>query len=79
MAQEDRIGALVGWSSRNLGPNILLELQTFEKSGWESHEDPEHSRILMTRSQAAVLANHLLQVSGTQPPRRKGWLGSLFD
>lgn len=79
MAMEERISVLVGWASRDLGPNILLELQTFEKKGWDSGDEPDNARFFLTRSQAAVLANHLLQVSGAQrPARRSGWLGSLF-
>lgn len=79
MAKEDDIGVLVGWSSRDLGPNMMLELQTFEKDRWDSGDEPEIVRLFLTRSQAAVLANHLLQVSGTQrPPRRRSWLASLF-
>ncbi|EQB17503.1 hypothetical protein [Novosphingobium lindaniclasticum] len=79
MTKEDRIGVLVGWSSRDLGPNIMLELQTFEKARWDSGDEPDHARLFLTRSQAAVLANHLLQVSGAQrPPKRQGWLTALF-
>lgn len=79
MAKEDRIGVLVGWSSRDLGPNIMLELQTFEKERWDAGDEPDHARLFLTRSQAAVLANHLLQISGAQrPSRRRGWLTGLL-
>jgi hypothetical protein len=79
MTKEDGIGVLVGWSSRDLGPNIVLELQTFGKDGWDAGDEPEDLRLFLTRSQAAVLANHLLQVSGAQRPRqRSNWLRSLF-
>ena len=80
MQQEERHGVLVGWSSQDLGSTIMLDLQTFEKANWEANEKPDHMLVFMTRSQAAVLANNLLRISGSSPPpRRRGWLRSLFD
>lgn len=80
MQDEERHGVLVGWSSQDLGSNIMLDLQTFARSSWKERETPDHTFIFMTRSQAAVLANSLLKISGsTPPPRRKGWLRSLFQ
>gem|GEM_PF-644241 len=79
MTKDERIGVLVGWSSRDLGPNVMLELQTFERDSWDAGEEPDTSRFFLTRNQATLLANHLLQVSGAQrPPRRRGWLAGLF-
>lgn len=80
MQREERHGVLVGWGSQDLGSTIKLDLQTFAKSNWEASESPDHTLIFMTRSQAAVLANDLLRISGsTPPPRRRGWLRSLFE
>lgn len=80
MKQDERHGVLVGWASQDLGANIMVDLQTFARSSWDAGSAPDHTHILMTRSQATVLANHLLKVSGAlPPPRRRGWLGSLFD
>lgn len=77
---EDRHGVLVGWTSQDLGRQVMLDLQTFARSGWEAHGSPDHSRVIMTRSQATVLANHLLKVArASPPPRRRGWLASLFS
>lgn len=79
MQEEDRHGVLVGWTSQNLGSNIMLDLQTFERESWNAGKEPDHTFLFMTRSQAAVLAQHLLKVSGSLPPtRRKRWLGSLL-
>lgn len=76
----DRIGVLVGWQSLDLGERLVLELQTVERAGWEQGESPLLARIMMTNTQAAVLANYLLKASGaTPPPRRRGWLAALFD
>ena len=79
MPNDERHGVLVGWTSQNLGSNIMVELQTFDRSNWAEGATPDHTRIFMTCSQAAVLANHLLKVSGALPPtRRRKWLGPLF-
>lgn len=57
----------------------MIDLQTFERSSWNSSKTPDHMRVFMTRSQAAVLANHLLKVSGSLPPTgRKRWLAALW-
>lgn len=77
---KERHGVLVGWTSQDLGRQVMLDLQTFERSAWEAREQPDHNRVIMTRSQAAVLANHLLKVArASPPPRRRGWLASLFS
>lgn len=79
MDYDDRHGVLVGWASQDLGSNIMIDLQTYARSNWDAGAAPDHTRVLMTRSQAAVLAHHLLQVSGAAPPpRRRKWLGSLL-
>jgi len=78
-ATRERFGVLVGWSSQDLGPRMVLSLQTYERATWEDGEEPFQTRMMMTKSQAAVLANYLLKASGaTPPPRRRGWLAALF-
>lgn len=77
---EERFGVLVGWQSQDLGDRLVLEIQTVERAVWEGGETPFRTKVMMTNSQAAVLANYLLKMSGaTPPPRRRGWLASLFD
>jgi hypothetical protein len=69
-------GVLVGWSSQDLGGNMALNLQTFDR---HRRGQPDRNTVVMTRSQAAVLANYLLKVARmAPPPRKKGWLASLF-
>ncbi|AXB75745.1 hypothetical protein [Novosphingobium sp. P6W] len=76
----NRLGVLVGWTSQDLGRRMVLAIQTHERSTWEDGERPLQTTVMMTKSQAAVLANHLLKVSGqTPPPRRRGWFASLFE
>lgn len=76
----DRHGILVGWSSQGVGERLVLTLQTLDRAAWEGKDNPDRTDVMMTRNQATVLANHLLKVSGASPPpRRKGWLASLFE
>ncbi len=75
----ESFGVLVGWTSQDLGQRVVLALQTYERGTWEEHEDPSQTRVIMTKSQAAVLANYLLKAAGTTPPpRRRSWLERLL-
>lgn len=75
----ERFGVLVGWHSQDLGERMILALQTYERSTWDEGEDPQITKIMLTKGQATVLANYLLKEAGaTPPPRRRGWLASLF-
>lgn len=79
MDDNDRVGVLVGWSSQTFGPNLILDIQNYERSTWHSGAEPDVTRIFMTRNQAALLANHLFEISGTSPPKRpQGRFGRLF-
>jgi len=75
----ERGGALVGWTSQDLGTSLVLNLQTFERTGHERGEHPDNTHVLMTRNQAIVLANYLLKIAGAPPPPKKpGWFGQRF-
>lgn len=75
----ERFGVLVGWTSQDLGSRMMLAVQTHERDTWAHKDAPAVTRIMMTKSQAAVLANYLMRISGsTPPPRKRGWLASLF-
>jgi len=79
MEESDRVGVLVGWSSQTFGPNLIVDLQSYERSTWNSGENPEVTRIFMTRNQAALLASHLFEISGNSPPQRpSGRFGRFF-
>lgn len=74
-----RAGVLVGWQAKDLGERLALTLQTYDRPTWQEGEPPQQTAVLMTKSQAAVLANYLLRESGAPPARRpRGWLASLF-
>lgn len=75
----DHAGALVGWASHAFGKNLVLDLQTYESQGWQGGQTPRRTSVMMTRNQATVLANDLLQATGNLPPaRRRGWRRILF-
>lgn len=69
---------LAGWTHSEFSGRLDLRLQTV-RSNWR--DAPEHvasHHIIMTKNQAAVLANYLFQIAGQSPPRRRGLLGRLF-
>ena len=70
-------GALVGWKIDDLGPRMVLKLQTMHRSEAEDKEMRERA-ILLDRNQATLLANYLYEVTGQSKPKRRGFLQSLF-
>jgi hypothetical protein len=67
-------GALVGWTYEDLGERVMVCLQS-KRSGSAAGEADE-VRYLMTKNQAAVLANALFTMSGRIPaPKRRRWFG----
>lgn len=72
-------GVVVGWKHRTFARNIHLTVQSSSK-GRPAPNAVDMHHLLMTRSQAMLLANYLMQLSGyeAQPPRRRGWLARLF-
>ena len=67
-------GALVGWTHQDLGERIMLRLQSKHRAA-DDGSDLDEFLYLMTKSQAAVLANYLYGISGKlpQPKRRRSW------
>lgn len=70
-------GALVGWKIDDLGPRMVLKLQTMHRGDVEDKEMRERA-ILLDRNQATLLANYLYEVTGQSKPKRRGFLQSLF-
>jgi hypothetical protein len=72
-------GVLVGWSHHPMGERIDLKLQRVQTTRSLDQDEVDAHHFVMTRQQAAVLANYLYKVSGLAPPRKKGvferWLG----
>lgn len=76
---EESFGVLAGWTHSEFSGRLNLRLQTIRSSRRASPDDADSHYIMMTKSQAAVLANYLFQASGQAPPRRRpGLLRRLF-
>ena len=71
-------GALVGWTHTDLGPKVMVCLESVQTVAAAEQHDPDTARLLMTKSQAAVLGTWLLRVSGHAPAERAGWFRRLF-
>jgi hypothetical protein len=75
----ETFGALAGWTHSEFSGRIDLRLQTVGSSRCDAPDDVDSHHIVMTKNQAAVLANYLFQISETTPPRRRGLLRRLFS
>ena len=71
-------GVLAGWSHSEFSGRLDLRLQTIGSSRRDAPGDVDSHHIIMTKSQAAVLANYLFRIAGQSPPRRRGLLGRFF-
>ncbi len=80
-AVSESYGALVGWAHSEFKDRLDLKLQTIESTRLDAQDVVFSHHVMMTKSQAAVLANFLLAISGQTPPRkrRRGFLGRLLD
>lgn len=73
-------GALVGWTHEDLGDRILIRLQSLRSASEEDKADPDLLRLLMTKQQAAVLGNYLIESAGqvAPRPRARSWFRRAF-
>ena len=78
---QESYGVLAGWTHREINDRLDLRLQTIRSTRRAGQGEPDMHHIVMTRSQAAVLANYLFQISGATPPkrRRRGIFGRLLE
>ena len=76
----DWYGALVGWTHEDLGDRVLLRVQSMQPSAQAEAHEPDTLRLLMSKEQAALLGNKLMQIAGETPPsRREGsWFRRMF-
>ncbi|MGQ0277060.1 MULTISPECIES: hypothetical protein [Sphingopyxis] len=76
----ENFGALVGWAHHDAGDKIMLRLESVKSSEAARKHDPDLSRFVMTKQQAAILGNYLIQISGLSPHHhgRRGWARRLF-
>jgi hypothetical protein len=63
-------GVLVGWTHSDFSGGLNLKLQTLRSSRLKEPDEPDSHHFIMSKNQAAVLANFLFQVSGQTPPVR---------
>ncbi len=72
-------GVVVGWQHRNFARNIHLIVQSSSKNR-PTPDAVDMHHLLMTRSQAFLLARYLLQLSGIEAPapRRKSLFARWF-
>ena len=73
-------GALVGWGHHDAGDRVMLRIESVRSTEAADKHDPDMFRVLMTKQQAAVLGNYLVQLSGQTPvdPKSQGWFRRFF-
>lgn len=73
-------GALVGWTHQEIGDRVLLRLESVQSLEAANAHDPDLYRMMLTKQQAAVLGNFLLQISGSTAadPKERSWFRRLF-
>ena len=76
----DSFGALVGWGHSDIGERLMLRLESMQSSEALDRHDPDIFRILMTKQQAFVLGNYLIEKSGKPAvdQTERGWFRRLF-
>lgn len=65
----ESFGVLVGWAHHGSGSKLDLTLQCVQSTRRGDAREIDDHHIVMTPSQAAVLANYLFQISGQAPPQ----------
>lgn len=80
-AEHESYGVLVGWSHHAFQDKLDLRLQLVQSTRKLEREEVDTQHVVLTREQAAVLANYLYKVSGHTPPgprksRLARWFGS---
>ena len=73
-------GALVGWTHFENGDHIMLRIESIRAGETNRPREPDLFRVLMTRQQALLLGNYLIEQSGQRPsnPRARSWFQRLF-
>jgi biofilm regulator BssS len=78
---DDYHGALVGWTSQNLGGRLVLRLQSVTKPAPHSQDDVHSFYFVMDENQAVQLGNYLFELTGQTAPRKRkrSWFDRLLD
>jgi hypothetical protein len=64
-------GALVGWTHQDLGDRLVVRLQSKLRPSDPASAPVDEFHYLMTKSQAAVLANYLFGISDRLPQHKR--------
>jgi biofilm regulator BssS len=77
---DDQPGALVGWSSQDLGDRILLRLENVTSPPPHERDDVHCATLLLNKQQAVLLGEYLYKASGETDThrRRPGLIDRLF-
>ncbi len=76
---QESFGVLVGWAHHSFNNKVDLTLQCVQSTRRDNAAEVDDHHIVMTPSQAAVLANYLFKISGQTPPApRKGFFRRLL-
>ena len=78
--EHNSYGALVGWTSQDLGERVVLRVQSVTTPAPHSDDDVHSSYFMMDKNQAVQLGNYLFELAGQHAPRkrRRGWLGRML-
>ena len=71
-------GILVGWSHSSFADKLDLKLQTVQSTRQLKSDELDNHHIVMTASQAVLLANYLFLITGQKPPSKPGLLTRLL-
>lgn len=63
-------GALVGWTHQDLGERVVVRMQSKQRCNAEEGDAIDEYHYVMTKNQAAVLANYLFSISGRLPHQK---------
>lgn len=76
----DNLGALVGWTSQDLGDRIALKLETVTRAGPRNLEDVDTHFFIIDKTQAVQLGSYLFRITGQTAPRAasRGLMERLF-
>ena len=74
----ETFGVLAGWTHSEFSGRLDLRLQTVGSSRCDAPDVVDAHHFVMTKNQAAVLANYLFHIAEQSPPPRRGLLKRLF-
>ncbi len=76
----DNLGALVGWTSQDLGDRVALKLETVTKAGPRNIDDVDTHFFIIDKLQAVQLGSYLFRIAGQTEPRlaERSLMGRIF-